>query len=551
MSGSLTPWLGAAAVAVIAVLLMGVAPSTASAFWEETVLNPGKTDLTGPAKTIIEKPTFLPDTVGEAGAAAGEAEAGGVAAVFEGAGVLPALGSALSFGVGAGVGSVICHAIGIEGCWFYGSESADPAPPEEWTYVFEAAISIGGYSGLRSYEYYATSHGGSSFSNHVVGLGGSPACSSPKAYGDPGGYAWVYESSGTETVCSVTGVHKVVLSRSSMANRELRHVTDAEAESLVKAGKTSEYPYTAPSNWSEKMASAVASAPGGSAQAHVGEKIASEIEGSGVKDPYSSTVTVPSCSGEAWIECKADLEELELVPERSTLTWETAEIELEPDAVTELSPSPGTELETGTKVVVTTNPDEAAMPVLVPAPKEGETYDDYVARLAPQLKPHRVDVGEASIDPSYGPNVVLRTDPVGGTRVNPEGEHSLEVQTNPATAPAPGAGVGEAGSCEASIGSVDFSPLNQPVGSRFPFGVIGFFVAWVGEWSGATYSDPEFSFRIIPSGVFGSEGLTVTVDLSVIEPAMEAVRIAFLLASFVGLLWFLGTAAMKVQGDSS
>ena len=88
-------WLGAAvAVALVAVAAFAVAPSSASAFvGEGVVLNPGKTDLTGPAKTIIEKPTFLPDNVGEAAAYGGAEEASGAAGVYEAVGVLPALGA--------------------------------------------------------------------------------------------------------------------------------------------------------------------------------------------------------------------------------------------------------------------------------------------------------------------------------------------------------------------------------------------------------------------------------------------------------------------------
>ena len=84
----LARWLGAAvAVALVAVAAFAVAPSSASALvGEGVVLNPGKTDLTGPAKTIIEKPTFLPDNVGEAAAYGGAEEASGAARGLRGSG---------------------------------------------------------------------------------------------------------------------------------------------------------------------------------------------------------------------------------------------------------------------------------------------------------------------------------------------------------------------------------------------------------------------------------------------------------------------------------
>ena len=516
------------------------------------MIDSGTGDLTGPAKTILTKPTFLPDAVGEAAAYGGAEEATG--ALLASSGLLGTAASALgAFGLGVGVGTLICHAAGIEGCLFSSADSADSVPESGswvWKVVPQEVGDSGPGPGLSWYAYQ-----GGSIASIEAGYNGAPTSGGCYVAPITGISGFVSESEPFYNCKDSEGVKhpvpKARFYRYGMANRTLSHLTDAQAETAESEGLVDSRVEPSTEGWSEDVASALAGQEGTSA-ARMGEKVASEIGGSGVSDPYAVTVTVPSCSGEAWVECKEDLEELELVPERSTLTWETAKIELEPDAVTELSPSPETEVETGTKVVVTTNPAEADMPVVVPAPKGGETYDEYIERLAPQLAPSRVNVGEASIDPSVGPNAVIRTDPVGGTRLNPEGEHSLEVQTNPSTAPAPGAGVGEAGSCNATVGSVDFTPLNQPVGSRFPFGVVGFFIGWIGEWSGEAFEDPEFTFTVIPAGVFGSEkAAQVTLDLETVEPAMEAVRIAFLLVSFVGLLWFLGTAAMKVQGDAS
>lgn len=536
---ALSPWLGAAVAVVLAALLMGVAPSTASAYWEEAVLNPTKTDLTGPAKTIIENPTFLPDTEDGAAAYGGAAEASGAASVFEASTLLPALGA---FGLGAVVGSEVCHVIGIEGCWqVTGTTPAETATGYSWEFM--------GATGEYPYTWRWT-RGPATYWNE------DGYCTSTSIHDYPS-LADHYDERYKETVkCKTNGegeLREVVAGtiqplRYSMEERSFAYSsTDTGMPNYEPGGK----PYAASTEWSKKLATAIKGKPESTPAGRLGKHIASQIEGSGVPDPYPHKVTVPACSGEAWIECKADLEGLELVPERSVLTWETAEVELVPDAVTELAPAPSTVVETGSKVVVTTNPDKAGMPLVVPAPETGETYESYISRLAPGLNPERVNLPDSSIDPTVGANAVVRVAPVAGTRLNPEAEHSLEVQTNPPTAPPPGAGAGGAGTCNASVGSVDFSPLNQGLGSRFPFGVIGFFIAWVGEWSGSSYPDPEFEFTLVPAGVFGSSGLTVRVDFVWIEPAMEPIRIAFLLASFVGLLWFLGTAAMKVQGDAS
>lgn len=532
----------------VAVLLSGVAASTASAFFGEgDVLNPGKTDLTGPAKTIIEKPTFLPDTVAEAGASGGATEAGAAAGVFETAGVLPALGAGvLALGAGAGVGSVICHVIGIEGCWLFDSEGSQTAEvsggfPAGGYWIFKEGALFGGPAWSYYWEFGTKTS--NAYKRSVTGYNVGEC----EVWSAPPNATSHFKADTSSFVCEgPEGEHvegdQTAFVKSPLDGRGLSHITDAEAE----AGGYSVVEHEAPSDWSEKAASALTGREG-DPSARVGEKVASEIEGSGVSDPYATYVSVPGCSGEAWIECKADLEELELVPERSELGWETADVELEPDAVTELAPAPATEVETGSKVVVTTNPPEEGMPLLVPEPEVGETYDHYIERLAPGLEPSRQNVSDANADPSAGANAVLETDPSAGSRLPPSGG-DVDVYTNPPYL-APGGG---GGGCEASIGSVDFSPLNQPVGTRFPFGVIAFFVGWVEEWSGEGFEDPSFTFTVIPEGLFGAENAAeVTLDLETVEPAMELVRIAFLLVSFVGLLWFLGTAAMKVQGDAS
>ena len=516
----------------------------------------GVGDLTEAAKSIIEKPTFIADNVGEAGAALGDVEAGSAAGVFEGAGVLPALGGGLlAFGAGVGVGSVICHSIGIEGCFFYSSTGEKTAVRTEGghvfdkgEWVFEAGAPVSGLESVSSYTWWW--HFGSGGSHAwtviaVVGAGTKAEAEGCYAYAAPpdmSKFVYTLEALGS---CGEVPTKSVAVIGSTMKDRSLEHVTDAEAEALVEEG-ASEFEYEAPENWSEEAAARLEGHEGDAA-ARVGEKIASEIEGSGVSDPYATYVSVPSCSGEAWIECKADLEELELVPERSELSWETADVELEPDAVTELAPAPATEVETGSKVVVTTNPPEEGMPLLIPDPEAGETYDHYIERLAPGLEPSRQNVSDANADPSAGADAVLETDPSAGSRLPPSGG-DVDVYTNPPYL-APGGG---GGGCEASIGAVDFSPLNQPVGTRFPFGVIAFFVGWIEEWSGEGFEDPSFTFTVIPEGLFGAESAAeVTLDLETVEPAMELIRVAFLLVSFVGLLWFLGTAAMKVQGDAS
>ncbi|MEX2105926.1 MAG: PASTA domain-containing protein [Solirubrobacterales bacterium] len=188
--------------------------------------------------------------------------------------------------------------------------------------------------------------------------------------------------------------------------------------------------------------------------------------------------------------------------------------------------------------------------VRVPKPGAHESYQAYGVRLEKlELDPEPVVLGESAIDPARGPEEVVSTSPKANTQVEPES--TVRVRYNPASAPEPGSGFGTSGpGCEATVGSVNLGPLNQPVSDHFPFGVVAFFVGWIGEWTGE-YPPPQFDLTMVPEGTFGSDGLVIHVDLSKVEALVEPARIAFIFLSFVGLLWFLGTAAMKLQGDSS
>ncbi len=187
-------------------------------------------------------------------------------------------------------------------------------------------------------------------------------------------------------------------------------------------------------------------------------------------------------------------------------------------------------------------PADATIPdagkVTVPSPAVGETYAVYIARLeALELIGSAQVLAESAIDTSKGPEEVTSTSPAAGTQVAPGS--TVAVRYNPATAPAASA----LADCDATIDSVDLSPLNAPVGEKFPFGIFVFFVDWVGSWT-TSVSAPEFDFPLAGS-------LVLHVDFGVMAPLMGPVRLAIIFASFVGLLWFLGTAALRLNGDGS
>jgi hypothetical protein len=504
-----------------------VAPSAAGAFvGESVVLNPAKTDLTGPAKTILTNPTFLPETTEGAAALGGVAEESAAAGVFQGAGILPALGSVLSFGVGTVIGSEICKVIGIEGCWYFGSEGPDPADGSV-TYNWEWK----GATGSIPFSWW--------WSRGMANYKGLEGTAGDCGNDVPGGMDTFVVGSAS-LGCHSEANHKVEPFRYSMSNREFSyHPSDDPG--------VSNYSYSAPSNWSENLAKELKEKGEGTVAGRLGQHIASKIEGSKVVSPYPHEVTVPSCSGEAWIGCKEDLEELQLKPERKELDWSDAHLDLAPDEVVELDPAPGTKIivPTETKTIVTTNPDEGGMPLVVPDPAEGETYSDYITKLAPGLNPERHNVGEGFTDPHVGPNSVLRTHPDPGTRLDPSIEHDVEVETNPPDAP-PAAGVWTA----PSIPALDLSPLSGvSIGcNAFPFGVFCWVADGLTNW-GSEGECPSFDLPF--TSEIRDSTADLTFDTCTFEPAMNIIRPMLVILSFFGVAWLLSASAMGLGGGAS
>jgi hypothetical protein len=551
------------------------APAAAQAYLGEslveTVAGGGAGDtLTNAAKTVISNPTFLPENVGEAGAALGGEEAAATAGFFEGAGALPILSGVVAFGAGVGIGSVICNEVlQLEGCWLYESEGASPSVSGgSWVTLAPPNNFVTQGITIRPFEQYWNPGGG------PAQLWFEPCV---KASETP---AFDYKRSGNSGVCFSGGEHKGTYSAlflSPLHGRKFQGLTKAEAAASGKPTYTgSGYcPEMAPTgcsskpstNWAERVAKGLhqsAMAPEATRE-KIGQHIASQIPGSGIPDPYANLV-VPSCEGLTAAACVALLEEVGLTPSVAYLSWGSAVIpdldldepvlslEAQAEKVQKLSPAVGTKVVKGSGVTVTANPKKAGMPLIVPAdPAPGESVSAWEAkRLAPQGSGWVVTpevLGEINEDTHYDPETVVRPSPEPGTRLDPTvPEHHVDVKVNPASSPPVGAG---AGTCGGSIGAIDWSPLNQPVGSKFPFGVFAFFVTWVGEWESGEGTSPNWSVTFLPSGVFGSKGLVSHIDLEFMEPVVSVVRVVFLFASFVGLLWFLGTAAAKIQGDPS
>ncbi|MFZ1007194.1 MAG: hypothetical protein WAN65_10175 [Candidatus Sulfotelmatobacter sp.] len=256
-------------------------------------------------------------------------------------------------------------------------------------------------------------------------------------------------------------------------------------------------------------------------------------------------MTIPECSGEAWIGCKAKLEELELIPERHEFTWETAKIELKRDTVTELAPVPKTHVEPKTKVVVTTNPPAEKMPVLIPKPESCETYAHYAARLNPALVPERHDLEAAYVEPADGPNAVESVEPAPETRADPAAKTTVRVTTNPADVPIPAGGW-----VPPSIEGIETGPLGlSDVCGVFPFGLF----CWIGgafsEIGEAESTCPSFNPHL-PS-ILGGEEKGAEIDFCE-EPMLEIreiMRPVELFLFVLGLGWVFAKASRHFGSD--
>lgn len=570
---------------VLAAMLLAAAgtPEPADAFiGESLVINPVTKDLTEAAKTIITKPTFIAENVGEAAAAAGEIEAGGAAAVFEGS-AIPALGTGLlGLGAGVGIGSLVCHHVGIEGCLFFESDGPQASTEYltgtigakgEWVFIGTPLTYLKewydfGKTANPDYKYgfwYRFSTGTENYAPpNIVGHdSGWEKAGCGKNYNAPPDVSvWIPSALGG--TCLSKAYFGSGAFKSTMRGRKLRHVTTAEAEALKGEGRVSKESSFEPSSEVTKKIAAAIEGQSGNAPAAVGEKIASQIPGSGVENPYAK-ITVPSCDGLSATDCIALLESVGLTPSVAYLDWGTAVIpdvnleepilslEAQAEKVQSVSPKTGVKVVKGSKVEVVANPDIEGMPLIVPSdPAPGETVEEYTEKrlepMAPVWTVNEETLTDATLDPGYDPSTVVRPLPKPGTRMDPAAEPEIDVKVNPPTAPVVGGGGGD---CGGTIGAVDWSPLNQPVGSKFPFGVFGFFVGWIGGWEAGDGAPPDWTVTFLPEGVFGSKGLETQIDLAFMAPVVGPARLLFLFASFVGLLWFLGTAAAKLQGDGS
>jgi hypothetical protein len=247
--------------------------------------------------------------------------------------------------------------------------------------------------------------------------------------------------------------------------------------------------------------------------------------------------TVPSCRGDTVPECEAKMELAGLVPEVSPLEWKTADVTIEPDHVVRTSPKEGEESEEAVKITIIPNPGEEGMPDEVPKIEPGEVYTEYKTRVETQgwTDLAREELPESEIDPHYGPDVVIRSDPKPGTRIGPKSAKlkpttNVKVKTNPKEAPEEPGGL--------------FPPPTLPglhppslhlLCTTMPFGVPCWIIHQIEQFAGAKKT-PEWT--IGPIEFAGNKINAVKVSLSSLEPIMVVLRPFMILFSTAGLLLF-------------
>lgn len=517
---------------------MVVAPSTAGAFVGEShVINPSTGKLTTPAETIITNPTFL-ETFEDAAPAP---QKQGLLRTLMGSRALPMIGRLLP-AIGVGFAAFeICNAV-MSGCLSF-SDSGDSgygAGAFSWEWTNRSKTSNGAVSHSMIYVYSPAAR---------VFDGEIPEDWTCTTNAVPDGVtSWGASAGSVSQGCGPKGATVTVPRHWAERWPESWSVNYAGGEGSTALGSSkycngwgaSDSCQTSPdtSGWSAAAATGLKE----HVEPEVGQWVAAQIEGSGVADPYATTVDVPDCGAYLWGECAEKLEEAGLEPSRVKLDWETAVLTKPADAVLETEPAGGAIVETGSKVTVTTNPEEAGMPFIIPAPESGETYDEYAARVTPTLDPSRVTVGADFYDPSTGPDGVIRTVPESGTRANPATETEVDVHTNPSDAPPATPMTWTA----PPVSSIDLSPLSAvAIGCNdFPFGIF----CWIGSGLTAWGPGGECPQLGVPFG--SSIGLDdeLAFDTCLFEPAMEIVRPVLILLAAFSLAYFFAAAAMGLGG---
>jgi hypothetical protein len=151
------------------------------------------------------------------------------------------------------------------------------------------------------------------------------------------------------------------------------------------------------------------------------------------------------------------------------------------------------------------------------ASAEGEGFTDVHVNVLP----------ESAIDTSKGPNAASKVSPAPGTLSKPGS--LVQVDTNPADAPAPGGEAGHGGGGP-TIPSLKLPKIATPC-TVFPFGVPCWLLTQVSALALATEA-PKFTVVTPFAG-------KLSIDLSVGEPVMTTLRPIIAFVAFIGIVMML------------
>jgi hypothetical protein len=383
-------------------------PPPAKAYVGETIVESGAA-LSKEAESVLKNGKFIPELFNGGGGDPPVPPGDGWGDWFGGGGFMPlrAIGAgALAFGVGTVIGSEICHSVlGMEGCWYFHSNGADPAEPGSLHWSFQTSkteatqgaevIKIPAFNWVLS-----SSKTGGPLS---IIIAGNKECEATPRSGSTSTMTFSKTAAcgaKSEPVTSGVALRNPFTNRgvgfNALDDPGTTNNTEANFCPRVGPGTTTGCTTEPPANWAERLRTCLDEPEKCSLTAEqrdkIGQKIASATptgEKEGIHDPYATYKTVPTCTS-TYTPCKEELEKRELVPIREKLGWEFAHLDKPADAVIEISPGSGTEVKVGAHITVVTNPGTDGMPLTIPEPGVNETYSEYITKLSPGLDPTKV-----------------------------------------------------------------------------------------------------------------------------------------------------------------
>lgn len=533
---------------ILAVAAIAPTPAAALVTQPPIVVTPGSSpaSITSAAKSVITNPTFITENLGESRLAAqaltttaGATEAGGAVTLLQAAGAIP-LG-ALAFGAGVGIGTAFCNLSGIFGsCLFeeVTEQNIETSPGWSWTLPSASTqplkVTYNGFTATMPLGSYVASP-------TATIVWGTSGCEHPVYNKAPTAAAARLFDNGLDTGACVAELGKPMhktAAASYWANKKIGSGTGGHGESsgtYKYGGSTHSTPNP---SWESALADVMTDPEKYNVDPEVAKKVglhvAHEIDPD-YKHPYHDYVHIPNCDGLITAACTDLIEELGLEPQLDELDWNGAHVDKPAGTVVQTQPAKGNEVEVPSKVIVTTNPDEAGMPILIPQPNPGETYDDYVARLNPQLTPERNDLEAPYVDVGDGPDVVQQTAPKPETRLDPSKDHTVRVDTNPSDVPVPAGG----GWSPPPIPDIDMDPLlSTGLGCTvFPFGLPCYIYDVIDSFN-VSPQCPTWDLPLY-------DGNEMTLDGCVLDPVLNIWRPVFLFIASIGIvIFFAGMAGM-------